>query len=170
MGDGRILLGVVGRPHGVRGRLHVHSHATDPATLARHELADGRGRRFTLRWCGEGIAELAELIDGRRVPVADRSAAERLVNARLYVDRARLPAPDPDEYYLADLIGLAAITPDGRELGTVGAVHDYGAGTSLEIGTLLLPFTRACVPAIDLAAGRLTVVAPAVVDAGGQAA
>jgi 16S rRNA processing protein RimM len=157
----RILLGVVGRPHGVRGLVRVHSYAADPASLAAYgELTDDRGRRFTLRWRGEGIAELAELADGKAVKVADRTAAERLVNTRLYVDRDRLPPPGPDEFYLADLVGLRAVTPEGRELGCVAAVHDYGAGASLEIGPLLVPFTRACVPEVDVAGGWLTVVPP----------
>ena len=168
--DGRrILLGVVGRPHGVRGRLHVRSYAADPSSLARHgALTDERGRVFRLRWRGEGIAELSEIIDGKRVPVADRTAAEKLVNTRLYIDRDRLPPPDEDEYYYSDLIGLLAVTPEGRELGRVAAVHDYGAGASLEIGPLLLPFTRACVPVVDIAGGRLTVVPPVETDARGE--
>jgi 16S rRNA processing protein RimM len=99
------------------------------------------------------------------VPVADRNAAEKLVNTRLYIDRARLPPPDDEEFYLADLVGLTAIGADGAALGTVVAVHDYGAGTSLEIARadsapLLVPFTRAVVPEVDPAAGRLTVVPP----------
>ncbi len=171
MGERRILLGVVGRPHGVRGLLHVHSYAADPASLAGYgTLSDERGRQFALRWRGEGIAEFSEIVDGTRLPVADRGAAERLVNTRLYVDRDRLPAPAADEFYLADLVGLVAVTADGRDLGRVAAVHDYGAGAALEIGALLLPFTRACVPEVDIAGGRLTVVLPIETDAREQAA
>ena len=69
--------------------------------------------------------------------------------------------PTTEEFYLVDLVGLQAVGTDGTPLGRVDAVHDYGAGTSLEIGTLMLPFTRACVPAVDLASGRVTVVPPA---------
>ncbi len=159
-------MGVIGRPHGVRGLLHVHSYAANPADLAKYgPLADERGRYFALRWHSEGVAALSEVIDGRKVPLTDRTTAETLVNVRLYVPRDRLPATEEDEFYLADLVGLQASTPDGRVLGQVQAVHDYGAGASLEIGALLLPFTRACVPEIDLAAGRLVVVLPAEVDA-----
>ena len=171
MGARRILLGVIGRPHGVRGLAHVHSYAADPASLARYGLlTDDAGRGFRLRWRGEGIAELTEIVDGKRVKVADRAAAERLVNTRLHVGRDRLPEPGPDEFYFADLVGLLAVTPDGREVGRVAAVHDYGAGAWLEIGTLLLPFTGACVPELDIAAGRLTVVPPAETDVREQAA
>ncbi len=161
MTEARILMGVLGRPHGVRGLVHVHSFAAEPARLTAYgPLADERGKWFSLRWKGEGLVEVAEILDGKRVPVATRAAAEKLVNTRLYLPRERLPAPEPDEFYLADLVGLEACAPDGAALGTVQAVHDFGAGAALEIGALLVPFTRAAVPAIDLAAGRMTVVPP----------
>ena len=163
MPNSRILLGVVGRPHGVRGLLHVHSYTADPADLAGYgALTDELGRHWTLAWRGDGVAELRD-VAGK--PVADRTAAERLVNTRLYVERDRLPEPDEDEFYLADLVGLTAVTPEGTELGRVDVVHDYGAGTSLEIGALLIPFTRACVPSVDIADGRIVIVRPAEVIA-----
>ncbi len=100
-------MGMIGRPHGVRGLVRVQSYASDPAALAEYgPLEDERGRRFVLRWRGEGIAELAEIVEGKPVPLRDRSAAERLVNLRLYLDRDRLPPPEEDEFYFADLIGL----------------------------------------------------------------
>jgi 16S rRNA processing protein RimM len=158
MPEQRILLGVVGRPHGVRGLLHVHSYTANPADLVAYgALTDEAGRAWTLVWRGEGVAELR---DAAGKPVADRTAAEKLVNTRLYVERDRLPEPDEDEFYLADLVGLTAMSPDGAALGRVDAVHDYGAGTSLEIGALLVPFTRACVPSVDIAAGRVVIVMP----------
>jgi 16S rRNA processing protein RimM len=171
----RILLGVIGRPHGVRGLLHVVSHTADPASLAEYgPLDDGAGRRFVLRWRGEGVAAVTELVDGREVPVTDRDAASRLTNTRLYIDRDRLPAPDDEEFYLADLLGLAAQDAAGAPIGTVAQVHDYGGGVSLEIAraeapALLVPFTRAAVPAVDLAAGRLTIVPPAEIEAASSA-
>ena len=159
MPDDRILLGVVGRPHGVRGLLNVHSYTADPADLAAYgPLTDDAGHRWTMAWRGDGVAELR---DAAGKPLADRTAAERLVNTRLYVERDRLPEPDEDEFYLADLVGLAAMAPDGAVLGRVDTVHDYGAGASLEIGTLLIPFTRACVPLVDIAGGRIVVTPPA---------
>lgn len=171
MGARRILMGVIGRPHGVRGLVRVHSYTADPAGLPEYgPFVDDRGRRFSVRWRGEGVAELAELIDGKPVPVTDRTAAGKLVNLRLYAERDRLPPPAADEFYLADLIGLEAYRADGAPLGRVAAVHDYGAGTSLEIGALLVPFTREAVPEVDLAAGRLTVVPPAEIAGEGQGA
>ena len=161
MGDGRIQMGVIGRPHGVRGLLHVHSYAEDPASLAAFSpLFDAAGRRFGLRWVAAGVAEVSELVDGQAVAVRDRAVAERLVNTPLFVERARLPAPEEEEFYLADLVGLQAVGPDGAALGTVSMVHDYGAGASLEIGSVIVPFTRACVPRVDLAAGVVEVVLP----------
>jgi 16S rRNA processing protein RimM len=160
-----ILLGVIGRAHGVRGLVHVASYTADPADLTAYgDLSDGAGRRFALAWRGEGIAEVTEIVAGRRVRVSDRDAAARLTNTRLYIERDRLPPTEDDDYYLADLIGLEAVAPDGAPLGAVATVHDYGAGASLEIareaGPLIVPFTRACVPEIDLAAGRVTVAPP----------
>jgi 16S rRNA processing protein RimM len=162
----RILLGVIGRPHGVRGLAHVLSYTDPPAALTGYGVLEAEdGRAFTLRWCGEGVAAITEIRAGAAVPVADRTAAERLVNLRLFIPRARLAAPAADEYYLADLIGLAAIDPAGAALGEVIAVHDYGAGASLEIARpeaapLLVPFTRVAVPEVDPAGGRVVVAMP----------
>lgn len=161
MGDGRILLGVVGRPHGVRGLVRLLSHASAPDVLAAHALTDERGRAWRVSWRGEGIAALTEIATGRLL--ADRDEAATLTNTRLYVDRASLPAPEEDEFYLADLEGLEARDLTGTAVGRVVAVHDYGAGTSLEIAaadgrTRLVPFTRVAVPKIDVAGGTLTVV------------
>ncbi len=158
MSDQRILMGVIGRPHGVRGLVHVHSYAE--GDLAGYvPLLDEQGRAWSLAWRGEGIAELR---DASGAALADRSAAERLVNVKLYVERERLPAAEEDDFYWSDLVGMEAIGADGAALGRVMQVHEYGAGPSLEIaGGLLVPFTKACVPVVDVAARRLTVVPPA---------
>ena len=104
-------------------------------------------------------------IDGAPVKVTDRNAAEKLTNTKLFVDRSALPPADDDEYYLTDLIGLAVTDPAGAVIGTVSIVHDYGAGASLEIerksgASLIVPFTAACVPTVDIAAGRVVVLVP----------
>lgn len=154
-------MGVIGRAHGVRGLVRVHSYTADPTDLPDYgPFTDERGRVFTLRWSGEGVAELSELRDGVAFKVADRTAVEKLVNTKLFVDRDRLPAAEDDEFYLADLVGLAAVSPDGVALGAVAAVHDYGAGVSLEIGRHFVPFNRACVPVVDIAGGRIVVALP----------
>src|SRR5262249_46774111 len=97
--------------------------------------------------------------------VVDRDAAERLRNVRLFVPRERLPPAEADEFYHADLVGLSSVSPVGTEVGTVVAVHDFGAGDILELRpragrtTVMVPFTATYVPSVDLAAGRI-VVAP----------
>jgi 16S rRNA processing protein RimM len=177
--DQRILMGVIGRPHGVRGLVHVQSFTADPEALADYGvLEDERGRRFTLRWQSEGIARLAERAGAGDVPVADRNAAAALTNTGLYVPRAALPPAEADEYYLSDLIGLRAETEAGAILGRVAIVHDYGAGTSLEItpahggSALILPFTARAVPVVDVPGGRIVVDPPDATDGelqGGEA-
>src|SRR5262245_20233064 len=89
--------------------------------------------------------------------VEDRNAAERLTNLKLCVPRDRLAPAEVDEFYHADLIGLSAVGTDGREIGTVVAIHDFGAGDILELrpvaggNTIMLPFTETCVPEVDIA-------------------
>jgi 16S rRNA processing protein RimM len=165
MSGGRIQLGVIGRAHGVRGLVKITSHTAEPSDLTAYgPLSDAEGRLLTLRWKADGVAEVTRHVDGVPVKITDRAAAEKLTNTKLFVDRSALPPADDDEYYLTDLIGLAAIDPTGRPLGIVSVVHDYGAGASLEVagsGTpLIVPFTAACVPTVDIAAGRLIVVLP----------
>lgn len=161
-----ILLGVIGRAHGVRGRVRVTSHTADPAALTEYgPLSTSDGRRFTLRWKSEGVAEVFDITGGEPVKVADRAQAERLTNTKLFIERERLPAPEDDEFYLADLIGLTAVDAGGATVGTISVVHDYGAGVSLEIirdnaASILLPFTMACVPDVSIAAGRVTIAPP----------
>ena len=109
---------------------------------------------------------MAELRDAAGQPLPDRTAAERLVNTRLYVGSGP-PARRRRRTIstLSDLVGHGGPGPAGAALGRVTVVHDYGAGASLEIerpgaAPLLVPFTRACVPEVDLAAGTLVVAEP----------
>ncbi len=156
----RILMGVIGRPHGVKGLVRVTSYAADPDDLTAYGplwAGDG-GARLSLRWVAPGLAA----VEG----ISDRTAAEKLTNTRLYLDRSALPAAEEQEFYHADLIGLAAVDGQGAPLGRVATVHDYGAGASLEIARdgaapLLVPFTRACVPVVDVAGGRVVIEPPA---------
>jgi 16S rRNA processing protein RimM len=163
--ESRIQVGVIGRAHGVRGLVKVTSHTADPADLTAYgPLSDAEGRVYALRWKAEGVAEVSLIVDGVAVKVTDRSQAEKLTNTRLFVERAALPQADEDEYYLADLIGLTAVDLAGRAIGTVSVVHDYGAGASFEIvgsgAPVIVPFTAACVPTVNIAAGQVVVVMP----------
>jgi 16S rRNA processing protein RimM len=159
---GRVLLGVIGRPHGVRGLVRVQSFTSVPEDVAAYgPVADETGARtFRLEIVTEG-----EMPVVRIAGVGDRDAAARLTGTKLYVDRAMLPPPEDDEYYLADLIGCAAHDAAGARIGTVAVVHDHGAGAFLEIAreagpALLVPFTRAAVPEVTIAERRLVVVPP----------
>ena len=164
MPDNRILMGVFGRAHGVSGRLKVTSHTADPADITAYgPLFDETGQRYVLRWTSDGIAEVSRLVDGAEVRIRSRTEAEKLTNVKLYADRSVLPPSDDDEFYVTDLIGLLAVDVAGKELGTIETVHDYGAGASLEIvgpRPQIVPFTAACVPVVDIAAGRVVIAPP----------
>ncbi len=159
------MVGRIGAAHGIKGEVRVKTFTAVPLDLAAYsplEAADGR--RFTVSAARPAGAS-PDMLVVRFAGVNDRNAAEALTGLDLTVPRERLPEPDADEFYHADLIGLAAVTPDGAPLGTVVAVPNYGAGDLLEIApsrgaTLLVPFTRAVVPEIDVAAGRVTVDPP----------
>lgn len=159
----RVCLGRIGAPHGVRGLVRVQTFTDNPEDLlAWGPLTDADGkRRFELEIAGRSKDRLLARIAG----VADRDAAGALRGVELYVERSALPAPGDEEYYQADLIGLTAADKAGRSLGTVRAVHDFGAGPVLELApeegpTTMVPFNRAVVPGVDIAGGRLLIDAP----------
>lgn len=158
------MLGVITGAHGVKGEVRVKSFTAAPGAIAGYgPLEDEPGqRRFALAVRGAVRGQLIARVDG----VLDRNAAERLKGTRLYVARDALPAPAADEYYHADLVGLAVLLKDGGPLGRVRAVHDFGAGGNLEVekpdgGVVLVPFTEQVVPEVDLVEGRLVVDPPA---------
>jgi 16S rRNA processing protein RimM len=102
--------------------------------------------------------------------IDDRDAAERLTNIKLFVPRERLPAPENDEFYHADLVGLRVEDRNGGDIGAVIAVHNFGAGDLLEVqppegGAMLLPFTETVVPEVDIKGGRVVVVLPSEIEA-----
>jgi 16S rRNA processing protein RimM len=163
-GQARVCLGAVAGAHGVRGALRVRSFTAEPDDIAAYgPVTDEAGtREFELRIVGHTGGALVIEVEG----INDRNAAEALKGTRFYVARAALPEPQADEFYHADLIGLRAEDEEGAALGTVRAVHDHGAGALIEIraadgGELLLPFTKAAVPEVDVAGGRVVVAPPA---------
>jgi 16S rRNA processing protein RimM len=161
--DRLILMGVIGKPHGVRGLVRVNSFADNADSLEAYTLVDRSGRRFALTWAHDNVAQLSEVTPQGHRRITDRNEAETLTNLELFTPRSALPEPEAEEFYLSDLIGLRAKSETGAELGTIAAVHDYGGGSSLEImpGALLVPFTRAAVPVVDLDAGHVVVIPPA---------
>jgi 16S rRNA processing protein RimM len=162
----RVCMGVVGAPHGVRGAVRIKSFTDEPKAIANYGALEDEsgGKRVTLRVIGtvKGDGMVIAALSG----VVDRDQAEALRGLRLYAPRAALPPTAEDEFYHADLVGLAAVLEDGERLGDVVAVHDFGAGDVLEIARdkgqpVLVPFTRAAVPVVDLAGRRVVIDPPA---------
>jgi 16S rRNA processing protein RimM len=160
----RVLIAQIGAAHGVRGEVRLKAFTEDPLSVRRYgplESEDGT-RRFEI----EAVRPAKDMLVARLKGICDRNAAEALTNIRLFVARERLPKAADGEFYHADLVGLAAATPDGAPFGTVKAVHNFGAGDLLEIepagggATMLLPFTEAVVPVVDIAGRRVVVVPP----------
>jgi 16S rRNA processing protein RimM len=162
MPEKRVLVGIVTGPHGVGGAVRIKSFTARPEDVAGYgPLADEAGRRFAIRLAGAGKG----VVIARLAGVEDRDRAAALRGLRLYLPRAALPPAAAEEFYHADLIGLAAVTGDGTALGRIRAVHDFGAGDTLEIERpaappAMVPFTRAIVPIVDLDAGRLVIEPP----------
>jgi 16S rRNA processing protein RimM len=158
----RVLVAEIGAAHGLRGEVKLWSFTEDPMAVQGYGVLEGEdGRTFTI----ESLKPAKGHVIARLAGVSDRTGAEALRGVKLYVPRERLPAPEDETFYYADLVGLAAVTGDGRTLGKVVAVHNFGAGDLIEVeagsGTVMLPFTAAVVPEVDLAAGRLVVDPPA---------
>ena len=163
----KICVARIGAAHGVRGDVKLWTFTEDPfAVKAYGPLSTKDGtRQFEFVHAREAKDHLVATFQG----VTTREEAERLNGIELYVAREKLPATEQDEYYHADLIGLAAVTTDDQSLGRVVAIHNFGAGDIIEIAppqgaTLLLPFTNAVVPTIDLAGGRVVIDMPEQID------
>lgn len=159
----KVCVGVVAGPHGVRGAVRIKSFTARPEDVAAYgPLGDESGtQHFDVQLIGAAKG----VVIGRFSGVDDRNQAEALRGLHLYLPRAALPPPEDEEYYHVDLIGLAAMLADGTELGRVHAIHDFGAGDSLEIerngaAPLVVPFTRAVVPVVEIGAGRLVIDLP----------
>jgi 16S rRNA processing protein RimM len=166
----RIRVARIGAAHGIRGEVKLWSFTQDPMAVAHYgplETEDG-ARCFEI----EAVRTAKDHLVARFKGVGDRDAAASLRNTDLFVPRDRLPPiKEADTFYHADLVGLAAVGEDGAALGTVVAIHNFGAGDLIEIDPaaggepLLMPFTEVTVPTIDLKAGRIVVVPPAEIEA-----
>jgi 16S rRNA processing protein RimM len=168
----RVCVAQIGAPHGLAGEVRLHAFTQDPLAVGRYGVleAEDRSRQFEITALRVPKRGLIARIAG----VADRDAAARLSRVRLYVPRARLPdLEDADTFYHADLLGLSVVGADGIAIGTVCAVHDFGAGNLLEIKpaggpSLMVPFTKAAVPVVDLAGARLVAAIPGSPPAAGR--
>ena len=163
MATAPICVARIGAAHGVRGAVKLWTFTEDPMAVQEYgplTTKDG-ARQFEVAHAREARDHLVATFRG----IATRDEAERLNGLELYVARDQLPATDDDEYYHADLIGLAAVTSADAPLGRVVAIHNFGAGDIIEIApphgqTMLLPFTNAVVPTVDLAGGRVVIELP----------
>lgn len=162
--DRMIAVGRVAGAFGVRGEVRIAAFTEEPLALARfRELKRQDGSPgLTVLSGREAKGGLICRCQG----IETKEQADALRGLRLFIPREALPAPDEDEFYLADLIGLAVVTPEGETLGKVKSVQDFGAGDILEITpaeggpTWYLAFTREAVPTVDIAGGRVVVVRP----------
>lgn len=165
--DKRICVAKIGAAHGVRGEVKLWPFTEDPmAVIDYGPLSSKDGaRQFEVVRARIAKDHLVAALKG----VATREDAERINGVELYIARSSLPPTEAGEYYHADLIGLRAIDETGAAIGKVLAIHNFGAGDIIEIApqsgpTLLLPFTNAVVPTVDLAEGHVVIVMPQEID------
>jgi 16S rRNA processing protein RimM len=167
-GETMILVARVAGAHGIKGEVRISTFTEDPLAIGRYrdlKHEDG-GPALTVLSARAAKGGVVARVKG----VDTKDQADALRGLNLFVRRADLPAPDEDEFYLTDLVGLAALTPEGLVLGRVKSVHNFGAGDILEIDpaeggqTWYLPFTLDAVPTVDIAGGRLVAVRPEEVE------
>ena len=163
----QICIARIGAPHGVRGAVKLWTFTEDPLAVTRYGALSNKdgSRQFEVANARQAKDHLVAMLKG----VATREEAERLNGIELYVARDRLPATEADEYYHADLIGLAAVTAGNESIGRVTAIHNFGAGDIIEIApphgpAILLPFTNAVVPTVDIAGGRVVIEMPGEIE------
>ena len=162
-----ICVARIGAAHGVRGAVKLWTFTEDPLAVTRYGqlMTKDGARQFEVTHVREAKGHLVAMLKG----IATREEAERLNGVELYVAREKLPATSEDEYYHTDLIGLAAVNAAGEPLGRVIAIHNFGAGDIIEIAppngaTMLLPFSNAVVPTVDLEGGRVVIELPDAIE------
>ena len=159
MSDDKILVGSIGGAFGVQGEVRLKSFCADPEAIADYTpLTTETGQTFhQIVVTGRTKNGLTARMDG----IISKEDADAMRNVALYAPRDVMPSLPDDEYYYADLIGLSVFDSGGTPLGVVKNVMDHGAGDLLEVAlpnqseTILLPFTQAAVPTVDLATGRI---------------
>lgn len=157
-----VLIGRITGAHGIRGEVKLQSFTSDPGAIATYRpLQTDNGATIEIERMRPQKHGFIATLKG----VGDRNRAEALAGTGLFVDRASLPAPGANENYVHDLVGLAVITRNGAGFGKVVDVVNYGAGDLLDIArageaNILIPFSDAFVPEVDVAGGRLTINLP----------
>ena len=153
----------IGAAHGVRGAVKLWTFTEDPLAVQSYGplMTKDGARQFEIAGVRAAKDHLVATFKG----IATRNDAEKLNGIELYVPREKFPATDEGEYYHADLIGLAAVNAADEPLGRVVAIHNFGAGDIIETAppkgaTMLLPFTNAVVPTVDIESGRVVIELP----------
>lgn len=159
-GKDLVCVGAIAGSFGVKGEVRLKSFCAEPAAISIYApLSDESGKSYDVKITRTIKNGLAARLSG----VSSKEAADALKGTRLFAPRDRLPELDDDEFYHADLLGMAVLDTGGAKLGSVKAVLNHGAGDLLEVntgqGVVLLPFSLAVVPTVDLA-GRRVVVDP----------
>jgi 16S rRNA processing protein RimM len=164
-----VQVAVIGAPHGIKGELRVKTFTADPLSLGDYgPLFTKDGRSFDIT----DIRPASTVVVVRFKQVRDRNAAEALTGTELFVDRSALPEEgDEGEFYHADLVGLTVRDETGAEIGKVTAVQNFGGGDILELALggrkgVLIPFTHAAVPLVELEGGYIGIdtIAAGLVD------
>ncbi len=167
-----LLVGEIGAAQGLKGEVRVRSYTQDPADIAAYGPLSNEAGTRTIEI--ERVRVTPKALIARIRGVTTREAAEALNRTKLYVAREALPEANEGEWYVADLIGLTAVSPDGAALGRVAAVHNFGASDIIEVaqddggGTMLVAFTDDTVPEVDIAGGRLVLVPPEEIETSGK--
>jgi len=162
--ESRICVGAIAGAFGVRGDVRLKSFCAQPEAIAAYAplFTEDGTRSFTIKLLGSVPNGFSARVGG----ISTREEAEALKGTRLFADRSKMPPPEDDEFYHVELIGLDVIDAGGTLLGKIAAVLNHGASDILEVRgpnlpeTLLLPFTKAVVPTVDIAGGRVIVDLP----------
>ena len=167
----RVCLGIVSAPQGLQGAVRIRSYTAQQEDIASYgPLSDEAGEReFTLRILRSTKRGLVAELSG----INDRTAAEGIKGLELYVSRDALPEPDEEEFYYSDLIGLDVEDEDGKVIGQVKMMDNYGAGDVMEVAlsdgeVLMLPFTKDVVTVIDVAGGKVRINRPEEIEVGAE--
>ncbi len=155
-----VQMAVIGAPHGVKGEVRVKTFTGDPLALGDYgPLRAADGRIFTVA----AIRPAKTVVVVRFKEIASREAAEAVTGTELFIDRSALPDDlDDDEFYHADLIGLAVRDETGSSIGKVAAIQNFGGGDIVEVAlagrrTVMIPFTLAAIPEISVRDGFIRI-------------
>ena len=162
--DALTCVAIIVGAHGVHGAVKVKSFTQNPEDFSIYGPLLGADGKVILT--PKNPRPINKAFTMRSPEIKTREQAMSLKGTQLFVPRSVLPEPEEDEFYFADLVGLEVKSTDGKRIGSVKEVHDFGAGVMLEIlpvksaenaASFFHPFTKVAVPKVDLAAGRVII-------------